>query len=170
MEKKVWCKTPVVRRRNRYGTGARSIRRATIRGARHTSTQAGCIADVVRKIDGTLMTGRQGSTRRLTHLRRNRRGLVDFTSSVLGGHTSTSRNLPGRDTIRRTVKWDLRATVYKHISRMKVALLVLISTYVRDKQILGSEIINLCRIPTGYKRYRFLRPGITGLVQQPAAR
>ena len=120
----------MVRKRNRYGTGARSIRRAAIRGARRTSTQAGCIADVVRKINGTLTTGRQGSTRRSTHLRRNRRGLVDFTSSVLGGRTSTSRNLPGRDTIRRTVKWDLRATVYKHISRMKVALLVLISTYV----------------------------------------
>ena len=47
-EKKGWRRTPVGRGRNRYGTVAGSIRRAAIRGARRTGTQARGTDDVIR--------------------------------------------------------------------------------------------------------------------------
>ena len=114
------------------------------------------------KIDGTLTTGRQDSARRLTYLRRNHRGLAAFASRASDGQTGTSCNQTGRNTIGRTVNlnssgkragkeyitylWDLSTTVYKYISRMKVALLMLISTYVwnQGQAIIWSEIIYLC--------------------------
>ena len=177
--------------RNRYGTGAGYIGRTTSRSARRTGTQASCTGDVVRKIDGHLSTDRQSSARRLARLRRNHRGLAAFASRVLDKQTGTSCNQTGRNLIGRTVKLngrgnrageeyityfqDLSMTVYNYISRMQVALLVLISTYVWNQgqanpmvgdtkplpskcrvNILRSYSIVAC--PGRYKRCRFLRP------------
>ena len=89
-EKKGWRRTPVGRGRNQYGTGAGSIRRAAIRGARRTGIQASCTDDVVRQIDGHLAAGRQNSVKSIAHLHRNHRGLAASASRVLDGQTTRS--------------------------------------------------------------------------------
>ena len=179
-EKKGWCRTPVGWGRNRYRTGSGPIRRAATRGGRGTSTQASCTDYVVRKIDGTLTTGSQGSARRLTYLRHNRRGLAAFASRVLVGRTGTPCNQTGRNTIRRKVNlnsggnragkeyithlWDHSTTVYKHISRMKVALLVLIWTYVWNQGQENPMVGDNKPLPSKYSAQLF-DCGVPGKIQ-----
>ena len=98
---KGWCMTPVGKGRNRYGAGAGYVGRTTNRSARQTGTQASCTGDVVRQINGHLSAGRQHSARRLTHLRRNHKGLAAFALRVSDRRTGapcnqTERNLIGQ--------------------------------------------------------------------------
>ena len=164
------------RGRNRYGPGAGFIRGAAIRGARHAGTQARGTDDVIRQIDAHLAAGRQNSARRLAHLRSNHRGLAASASRVSDEQTRTSHIQTGRNIIRRTVRgnragkeyitylWDLSTTVYNYISRMQVALLVLISTYVWNQGQANPMVGDTKPLPSKYSAQLF-DCGVLGKIQ-----
>ena len=70
------CRATVKKGEDRYGTRPGLTRHAAVRGERHTSTQANCTDDVIKKNNGHQVKAKQGSASRFTHLRRNPRRLA----------------------------------------------------------------------------------------------
>ena len=70
------CRATVGRGGDRYRTRQGLTRRAAVRDERHTSTQANCTDDIIKKNDGHQVKAKQSSTTRVTCLKCNHRRLA----------------------------------------------------------------------------------------------
>ena len=122
--------------------------------------------DVADKNYGHKFNDKQGSATRVTCLNHKRRGLTIYAPRISGNHAGTHHSQSGSINSRRTVKptrgvrrtgqelktylHSVKATVYNWISKMKGALIVMISMYDWN---LGQtnprpELRNLCLVNT----------------------
>ena len=134
------------RGRRRYGSRYRSDLQAAAKEIIRSITQVSLRGDVVEKNDGRKANGRQDSAARVTWRDLKRRRLTIYAPRILSSRTGTPHSRPGSSNDRQTVKPTremsrtgqefkthphiVRTAVYNWISRMKVALIAMISTYV----------------------------------------
>ena len=153
-----------------------------------SSTQARRRGDVTDKNNGQKINDKQSSAKGSTCLKRRHKGLLIYTPRVSGNWAGTLHSRAGTDSRRRMVNptrrgsltdrghkpypYSVKATVYGWISKMKGALLVMISTYVWNLGQTNPMVRNLCLVNTQlsysivacqgkYSCYRYQKPART---------
>ena len=137
-----WYKTPARKGRRPYRSQCRPNLLAAAKVIRRSGTHTSLEGDVIDKNNGQ-KEDRQDSTRRVTCTHKRRGGnALRISSSRTGTLARRHRPTQGRQTVKlkkemcrtglefKTHPHNIPATVHHWISKMKVALIVMISTYV----------------------------------------